>query len=184
MTRLRVLFVLLSVITFSYAFSQENCNNGIDDNGNGLIDCNDPDCQYSSNIERGCNCDDGVDNDGDGLIDVYDGECATFYGLTFVSEEDSDCSVMPPDSLDVFDYIDVTESSQQNTVDTQSKMAIGDLDGDGVPEVVATSKWGKAVRIIASGGDPEWVAGDIMDEFGSTGQDDIFPKGNSKENGF
>ena len=159
MTKLRVLlFVLISVMTFSAAFSQENCNNGIDDNGNGLIDCNDPDCQYAASIERGCNCDDGIDNDGDGLIDVYDGECATFYGLTFVSEEDSDCSVMPPDSLNVFDYIDVTEASQQNTVDTQSKMAIGDLDGDGIPEIVATSKWNKQVRIIASGGDPAVVA--------------------------
>jgi hypothetical protein len=181
MTRLLrvLLFVLISVMSFSSAFSQEECNNGIDDNGNGLIDCNDPDCQYAASIERGCNCDDGIDNDGDGLIDVYDGECATFYGLTFVSEEDSDCSVMPPDSLNVFDYIDVTESSQQNTVDTQSKMAIGDLDGDGIPEVVATSKWNKQVRVIASGGDPAWEAGDIIADFGSTGQDGkIFTQGN------
>ncbi len=179
MTKLRVLlFVLISVVTFSYAFSQENCNNGIDDNGNGLIDCNDPECQYAATIERGCNCDDGVDNDGDGLIDIYDGECAAFYGMTFVGEEDSDCSIMPPDSLSIFDFMDVAGNSQQNTVDTQSKMAIGDLDGDGIPEIIATSKWGKAVRVIASGGDPVYDAGELLDEFGSTGQDDIFPKGN------
>ncbi len=40
---LRPLFFLLFIISFS-SIAQENCSNGIDDDGDGLIDCLDPDC--------------------------------------------------------------------------------------------------------------------------------------------
>ena len=40
--RLLVLFVLTIQIT---TFGQEICNNGIDDDGDGQIDCDDPDCK-------------------------------------------------------------------------------------------------------------------------------------------
>ena len=46
----------------------ENCNNGIDDNGNGLIDCEDYSCYYSGNIVCNCAPIDVIwigDNDGD-----------------------------------------------------------------------------------------------------------------------
>lgn len=55
----------------------EICDNGIDDDGDGLVDCADPDC---CGIE-GCgvcleiNCDNGIDDDGDGLIDEDDPDC-------------------------------------------------------------------------------------------------------------
>lgn len=171
-----LLAFIFSPFFISSVLGQEICNNGIDDDGNGLIDCNDPQCQYAPTIERGCNCGDGVDNDSDGLTDITDPECASYYGLTFVTD-DADCSIYPPDSLNTFDFVDTPGQSQQNTVDTQSKMAIGDLDGDGIPEVIATSKWGKAVRVISSGGDGVTDPGEILDEFGTTGGDDIFPMG-------
>ncbi|MFC2125183.1 FG-GAP-like repeat-containing protein, partial [Bacteroidota bacterium] len=168
------------------AYAQEECNNGTDDDGDGLVDCNDSDCQYASNVERGCNCNDGSDNDGDGLTDISDADCASFYGLTFVGET-TDCSLVPPDSINVFDYIDdLPAKTSQNTVDTQSKMAIGDLNGDGLPEVVATSKWNAKVRVISSG-DNYYCStskiterGDVVDEYGTTGTPDgkIFPSGN------
>lgn len=44
---LRILFLLSIFITASNTFGQENCNNGIDDDGDGLIDCLDPDCLAS-----------------------------------------------------------------------------------------------------------------------------------------
>lgn len=45
------------------------CSDGEDNDGDGLIDCYDPDC--------GCEavCDDGIDNDGDGLTDCDDDDC-------------------------------------------------------------------------------------------------------------
>jgi hypothetical protein len=49
----------------------EICNNSIDDDKNGRIDCDDPACNCPEKpIEQ--NCSDGIDNDGDGLIDCKD----------------------------------------------------------------------------------------------------------------
>ena len=73
----------------------EVCNDGKDNNGNGLIDCADSYCTFAANIEKGCRCFDGIDNDGDGKIDSSDIECATYYGLTFVGSG-STCSISPP----------------------------------------------------------------------------------------
>jgi DNA-binding beta-propeller fold protein YncE len=52
------------------------CNNGSDDDGDGLMDLNDPGCRDSGwNIENP-ECNDGVDNEGDGSIDLADPHCA------------------------------------------------------------------------------------------------------------
>jgi hypothetical protein len=49
----------------------EICNNSIDDDKDGNVDCEDSDCNCPENpIEE--NCSDGIDNDGDGLIDCKD----------------------------------------------------------------------------------------------------------------
>lgn len=45
----------------------EICDNGIDDNGDGLIDGEDPDCQEV--------CDNGIDDDADGHVDDEDSNC-------------------------------------------------------------------------------------------------------------
>jgi hypothetical protein len=176
----RILPVLFFLLFFSNnVFAQENCSNGVDDDGDGLIDCNDPDCQFPATIEKGCNCADGIDNDSDGLTDIYDPDCASYYGLTFVGDGLGDCSIPPPDSLNFFQFIETPAQTQQNTVDTQSKMAIGDLDGDGIPEVIATSKWNKEIRVISTVENGTLDPGDIIDRYGTTGGDGkIFPSGN------
>jgi hypothetical protein len=144
------LFSIGMLIFFITSFAQtEECNDGIDNDGDGLIDCLDPDCQYAPSIEQGCNCADGTDNDGDGKIDSFDPKCASFYGLSFVGDA-TDCSIPPPASSSTFDISSDPTVSGQNTVDTQSKMAIGDVDGDGIPDVVATSKWNQTLRLIAT----------------------------------
>ncbi|MBU1238100.1 hypothetical protein KKF84_15300 [Myxococcota bacterium] len=53
----------------------ELCLNGVDDNGNGLVDCADPQCA----ITYGCYeiCDNGVDDNKDNKIDCDDPQCAT-----------------------------------------------------------------------------------------------------------
>jgi hypothetical protein len=51
----------------------EICDNNIDDDGDGLTDCEDADCLLSCPESS---CDDGVDNDGDGVLDCADPDCA------------------------------------------------------------------------------------------------------------
>ena len=45
----------------------EDCQNGTDDDGDGLVDGDDPDCQED--------CTNGIDDDGDGLADEEDPQC-------------------------------------------------------------------------------------------------------------
>ena len=56
-----------------------DCRNGLDDDGDGLIDGDDPGCARQALTERDDvdvpECADGVDNDGDGLTDGDDLEC-------------------------------------------------------------------------------------------------------------
>ncbi len=51
-----------------------DCNNGIDDDDDGLVDCRDPECVQSASCKESCF--DHVDNDGDGLIDCDDLACS------------------------------------------------------------------------------------------------------------
>ncbi len=55
----------------------ENCVNGSDDNGDGLADCEDPQCvAHAACIPmREMNCANGVDDDDDGFIDCSDPDC-------------------------------------------------------------------------------------------------------------
>ena len=53
---------------------QEDCTNGMDDDGDGQVDCADSDCDWQPICSE--DCQDGVDNDLDGLVDCEDGDCA------------------------------------------------------------------------------------------------------------
>ena len=146
--KIKVFLSILFIISSSRLIAQEtSCNDGIDNDGDGFIDCVDGDCQFTPDIENGCNCSDGIDNDLNGDTDANDASCASFYGLTFIGE-DSDCSVPLDPAIDFFDFVDVGVVSGQNTVDTQSKITVGDINGDGVPDVVVASKFGKKIRVV------------------------------------
>ena len=162
-------FVLAQGISFGQTV--EVCNDGIDNDGNGLIDCADPFCQFAPDVERGCNCFDNIDNDGDGVIDKADPNCASFFGLTFVGQG-SNCSITPPGANTPFDLVSAPAAvSGQNTSDTQSKVAVGDIDGDGIPDIAITSKFNSSLRVVAtSDNQPDGKdAGDIKSEFNLEG---------------
>jgi len=57
----------------------ESCHNGIDDDGNGAVDCADPACAADPGCKAGKVeiCGDCIDNDGDGLVDYDDPDCCT-----------------------------------------------------------------------------------------------------------
>jgi len=80
------------------------CNDGVDNDGDGLVDISN-DCGCSSgcdsteapNLVRHCN--DGIDNDGDGLIDLADTNCADICDNT---EASIICIHKPCDARDIF----------------------------------------------------------------------------------
>jgi formylglycine-generating enzyme required for sulfatase activity len=51
------------------------CDDGVDNDGDGLVDLNDPGCPASGATPENPPCDDGVDNDGDGFVDFADPQC-------------------------------------------------------------------------------------------------------------
>ncbi len=100
----KTVLILLAIISSVFAgFGQEICNNGIDDDGDGLIDCYDPQCNGNS-------------------------DCTDFfYGKPALS-----CTTNPTNP--VFSLNTIWESPMD--VSTRSTMMVGDMDGDGTPEVV------------------------------------------------
>ena len=64
----------------------ERCQDGIDNDGNGHVDCKDEGCKafaFCQEAEEGKEntlvaCQDGIDNDGDGLVDCDDTDCQAF----------------------------------------------------------------------------------------------------------
>ena len=54
---------------------ETDCADGIDNDGDGSIDCDDPNCASDEACLEPEICDDGVDNDGDSYIDCDDWDC-------------------------------------------------------------------------------------------------------------
>ena len=53
----------------------EDCTNGVDDDGDGAVDCDDDDCAEFPACQPEV-CDNGVDDNGDGMVDCDDAMCA------------------------------------------------------------------------------------------------------------
>jgi len=108
------LVVLLTLFT-QVLFSQEICDNCIDDDGDGLIDCYDPDC-----------CGSGVciDNSYDCLPTGTQG-CAVVYPVTIEQ---------------------LWKNSED--IDTRRTPVAGDIDNDGVVEIVVAGAGNKGILII------------------------------------
>ena len=93
----------------------EICDNGVDDDGNGKLDCNDPAC---ANI-NGCepeDCTNNIDDNGDGRVDCYDPLCAGEEACNFgvvVPDRESVCDDGIDDDMD--GYIDCNDSDCKNS---------------------------------------------------------------------
>lgn len=100
------LLSLLFVLALGSAFAQEVCNNGIDDDGDGFIDCFDSDCASNST------CD------------------GTYLGNDVICQA-------KPTTFPQFTMKLKWQSANQTTTHL-NRASVGDLDRDGIPEVVVT----------------------------------------------
>jgi len=86
-------------------------------------------------------CDNEIDDDGDGLIDCYDPDCASFsnccefyYGTC---TEITDCEFFPP-TINAFELEEIFQTNQvTHPIDQRCAVYVGDMDGDGIPELVS-----------------------------------------------
>ncbi len=92
-------------------------------------------------------CNNGLDDDFDGFIDCYDGSCANsplcdglFLG------NDAACEAVPPAFPQFTMTLDF--STPNETTNHLSRLAIGDLDRDGIPEMVTMNRYTKKIFIL------------------------------------
>ncbi|ADR23160.1 hypothetical protein MATR_29910 [Marivirga tractuosa] len=92
-------------------------------------------------------CDDGIDNDGDGFIDCFDGDCVSDAACDgFYMGNDASCQAEPSE-FPVFELALGTKS--RNDVTTSlSSMALGDLDRDGIPEILTTNQYDDKIFLL------------------------------------
>ena len=134
-------------MTLAIAQAQEICNNGSDDDGDGFIDCFDPDCANSS-------------------------DCDGFY-----IGNDASCEAVPSEFPQFSLTLDF--ASPNKTANHLGRIAIGDLDRDGIPEIVSQNRYTDELFILngndgsvkystsVSGGTiPEWrlAIGNVDDD--------------------
>jgi len=80
--------------TISFSFASSNglnfeCSDGVDNDGDGLADLDDPGCRDESGTMEDPRCQDGVDNDGDGKMDFDAGFSAN--GVPHANGPDAQC---------------------------------------------------------------------------------------------
>lgn len=73
----------------------DNCGDGVDNEGDGLVDCLDPDCVGTPACIE--NCTNGVDDDADGMIDCADADCFTSDLDGDTRRDCDDCAPNDPD---------------------------------------------------------------------------------------
>lgn len=96
-------FLLIPAFLFCQTTTPEICDNGLDDDGDGLIDCYDQDCTCT-------------------------GQCDNFYYTTC----NADCYYVPP-----CDQINLgVQWTAQAETGTYSPLVAGDMDKDGIPDIV------------------------------------------------
>ena len=84
-------------------------------------------------------CDNGIDDDGDGLIDCFDDDCfGTMACDGFYYGTDASFCTFEPEVSPNFDLEFVCQTDHTlYPIDQRSAVYIGDMDGDGIPEMVA-----------------------------------------------
>lgn len=92
-------------------------------------------------------CNNGIDDDCDGLIDCFDGDCSGDQSCAdfYFGRDSGECEVAPP-VVTGYNLVEVWRSDV--SVETRGTPIVGDLDGDGIPEVVSHFRDDNTVYII------------------------------------
>ena len=92
-------------------------------------------------------CNNGVDDDGDGFIDCFDIECTGAVNCDdgFIGEEPI-CEV-PPTAFPTF-AIKQQWASANETASANGSISVGDVDNDGIPEVISSNYYTNTVSIL------------------------------------
>jgi len=92
-------------------------------------------------------CDDGMDNDGDGFIDCFDGDCADNNACDgFYLGNDASCEAEPSE-FPKFE-LSLGYQSRNDASLNLSRIAIGDLDRDGIPEILSTMRYDDRIFLL------------------------------------
>ncbi len=75
-------------VTPSAPTMETSCTDGVDNDADGVVDCQDSDCSNNSACPEVC--DDGLDNDYDGYADCRDSECADHPSCAEICDDDLD----------------------------------------------------------------------------------------------
>lgn len=113
LNKLTILSCIFNIIFSTHLFSQEICNNGIDDDDDGLVDCYDPDCFLSGN----CN-------------DFYLNKASVF----------NQANIQPLSNE--FDLVSVWETSLDQLINLTSGFYLGTMNPDEIPDVVTLNSTG------------------------------------------
>ena len=125
--------------------TETNCGDGVDNDGDGLIDCQDRD-DCGGSVLCENDCGDGVDNDGDGFFDYYDGDClADPDNPNSYIVTQPDCESVPLGN--VFS-IQAADSSANRTSAAMGMPMVADVDNDGTPEVITTNGQNGMIYIL------------------------------------
>ena len=105
-------------------------------------------CVFSSFLYAQEICDDGVDNDGDGFIDCFDSDCSGSSACAehYLGNADVSCQYEPASSFNF--SLALGYQSANNVIHSSNRIAIGDLDRDGMPEILSTNKTQNKIYIL------------------------------------
>lgn len=100
--------------------TEATCDDGIDNDCDGLIDLGDPDCQCTPTEPTEITCNDGIDNDCDGAVDAADPDClstaCTDYTIKSDCNNDANCTWQgSPNNGSCFDAAGCTPTASAET---------------------------------------------------------------------
>jgi gliding motility-associated-like protein len=91
-------------------------------------------------------CNNGRDDDGDGFVDCYDGDCSDDVNCEdFFMNESAGCKAEP--EANAFS-LKLSWASANQTASSYSRASIGDIDKDGIPEVIVTNHATRRMSIL------------------------------------